>query len=103
VSGVLQIIQLLPKDRIRKLIRDSKSDHASKGFDTWTHLVSMIFCQCKSTISYQNSHRDHNVFGGIFDILVDHFAPQFRRKKKPKIKLKRKIYALDSTVIPLCL
>lgn len=82
-----QIAQHLPKNLIKKAIRELCTDKHAKGFDTWSHLVSMVFCQfagcgslrdisnglksatgnlnhlgisrapSKSTLSYQNEHR----------------------------------------------
>ena len=79
-----QVIALLPKEIIRKIIRDAGTDKHCKGYNTWIQLVSMIFCQfsnCDSvrdisnglksatgnlnhpgTVAYQNAHRDSSVF-----------------------------------------
>ena len=40
-----QVIQKLPKDWIKSLVRKHGTDKHAKGFNTWSHLVSMIFCQ----------------------------------------------------------
>ena len=40
-----QVIALLPKEIIRKIIRDAGTDKHCKGYNTWIQLVSMIFCQ----------------------------------------------------------
>ena len=40
-----QAIQKLPKDWIKSLVRKHGTDKHAKGFNTWSHLVSMIFCQ----------------------------------------------------------
>lgn len=40
-----QIISLLPKEKIRKIINKSGSDKHCKGYNTWSQFVSMIFCQ----------------------------------------------------------
>ncbi|MBR3939345.1 MAG: DUF4372 domain-containing protein [Bacteroidales bacterium] len=91
-----QVLQLLPKEQIKKIINDHGTDKCSKSFDTWSHLVSMIFCQftdcnslrdishgmrsaqgnlnhlgiksapSKSTIAYQNEHRNSEVFKDIY-------------------------------------
>lgn len=128
-----QIIRHLPKEKMRAVIRECKSDFASKGYDTWTQFIAMIFChigQCnsvrdisnvlrsatgnlahlgiknapsKSSVSYQNKHRDWEVFQKLFYALLDTLGPRFRVGHYPKIRLKRKIFALDSTLISLCL
>ena len=58
----------------------------------------------KSSLSYINIHRDWHLFHEYFNIVLSEIQSEcgFGRKKF-KIKLKRKIYALDSTVISLCL
>ena len=38
-----QLIKLIPKDVVGNCIGQSKSDHYYKKFDTWHHLVSMLF------------------------------------------------------------
>ena len=87
-----QVIGKLPKEIIRKIIRTAGTDKHCKGYDTWSQLVSMVFCQfsqcdsvrdisnglrsatgnlnhlgirrapSKSTVAYQNAHRDSGVF-----------------------------------------
>jgi hypothetical protein len=58
----------------------------------------------KSSLSYINIHRDWHLFHEYFKIVLREIQSEcvFGRKKF-KIKLKRKIYALDSTLISLCL
>ena len=87
-----QIISLLPKEKIKGIIRKSETDKHSKGYGTWSQFVSMVFSQfsgcdsvrdisnglksatgnlnhlgisrapSKSTVSYQNARRDSSVF-----------------------------------------
>lgn len=87
-----QITQLLPKELIKSLSKKHGSDRHAKGFNSWSHLLSMIFCQfadCvslreisnglrsangnlnhlgiprapgKSTLSYRNEHRSCEFF-----------------------------------------
>ena len=58
----------------------------------------------KSSMSYINKHRDWHLFHEFFNSLLNEIQSEcsFKRKRF-KIKLKRKIYALDSTVVSLCL
>ncbi len=58
----------------------------------------------KSSLSYINKHRDWHLFHDFFYSVLNEIQSEcsFSRKRF-KIKLKRKIYALDSTVISLCL
>ena len=87
-----QIISKLDRISFSKLVKEKQTDKHQKGFNSWTHLVSMLFCQfaksqsvrdisnglrsatgnlnhmgvqkapSKSTISYQNKHRDWELF-----------------------------------------
>lgn len=38
-----QVIQQLPKELIKSLIKKHETDKHAKGFNTWSHLVSMFF------------------------------------------------------------
>ena len=49
-----QIFQKLPKDEIKKIIREYGTDKHSKGFNTWTHFVSMVFCQFADCVSLRD-------------------------------------------------
>ncbi|MDY3851690.1 MAG: DUF4372 domain-containing protein, partial [Prevotella sp.] len=46
-----QVIQQLPKELIKPLVKEHDTDKHSKGFNTWSHLVSMIFCQFADCVS----------------------------------------------------
>lgn len=45
------IIQVLPKDLIKSLIKEHGTDKHSKGFNTWSKLVSMIYCKFAYCVS----------------------------------------------------
>ncbi|HUH74610.1 MAG TPA: DUF4372 domain-containing protein, partial [Chitinophagales bacterium] len=87
-----QIISKLDRSKFNKLVSEKQTDKHCKGFNSWTHLVSMLFCQfaksqsvrdisnglrsatgnlnhlgvnrapSKSTISYQNKNRSSDLF-----------------------------------------
>ena len=87
-----QIISKLDRVKFSKLVSSKQTDKHQKGYSSWTHLVSMLFCQfaksqsvrdisnglrsatgnlnhlgiskapSKSTISYQNKHRSWELF-----------------------------------------
>jgi Domain of unknown function (DUF4372) len=40
-----QIISKLDRGKFSKLVTQKQSDKHNKGFNSWTHLVSMLFCQ----------------------------------------------------------
>ncbi len=101
-----QVIGQLPKEIIKSILRKAGTDKHCKGYNTWSQLISMIFCQfsncdsvrdisnglrsatgnlnhlgisrapSKSTVAYQNAHRDSNVFRDIFYALFQYFGQQ---------------------------
>lgn len=125
-----QVIGKMPKENIRKIIRTAQTDKYCKGYDTWSQLISMIFCQfsccdsvrdisnglksatgnlnhlgisrapSKSSISYQNTNRDSNVFRDIFYMLYNHFGQQAQWQRK-YFRFKMPIKLLDSTLVSL--
>ena len=40
-----QIISKLERLSFSKLVKEKETDKHQKGFNSWTHLVSMLFCQ----------------------------------------------------------
>lgn len=127
-----QIIGKLDKNIFRKLVKDKQTDKYAKGFTSWTHLVSMLFCQfaksqsvrdisnglrsatgnlnhlginrapSKSNLSYQNKHRNWELFQSYYYQLFEYLGQQtgFRQVK---FRVKSKIFLLDSSTISLCL
>lgn len=125
-----QAIGKLPKECIRKIIREEKMDKHSKGYDTWSQFISMMFCQfsgcdsvrdisnglnsangnlnhlgicrapSKSTVAYQNAKRDSGVFRRIFYALLAHFGQQ-TIWQRTKFRFKMPIKLLDSSTITL--
>jgi len=109
---------------VRKIIKNHEADKYCKGFDTYQHLMVMIFAQiygCKSlrelefvfnshhqkhyhlglntvvrsTLSYANTHRGVEVFSDVLQRLLHRLG----RKKKAEIK--DLVFLLDSTSITL--
>ncbi len=127
-----QIISKLDRQKFSKLVAKVKADKHCKGYNSWTHLVSMLFCQfaksqsvrdisnglrsatgnlnhlginkapSKSSISYQNKHRCWELFKEYYFELLNHLGQQ-AKFKQVKFKIKSKIFLLDSTTISLCL
>ena len=127
-----QIIAKLDRVKFTKLVNVKQSDKHEKGYNSWTHLVSMLFCQfaksqsvrdisnglrsatgnlnhlgierapSKSTISYQNKHRNWELFREYYYQLLGSLGQQVGFKQV-KFKIKSKIFLLDSTTISLCL
>jgi len=127
-----QIIGKLDRLKFKKLVKEYKTDKHQKGFDSWTHLVSMLFCQfaksqslrdisfglksatgnlnhlginrapSKSTIGYQNKKRNWELFRDYYYSLQQSLG-QHPEFKQVKFKIKSKILLLDSSTISLCL
>lgn len=127
-----QIISKLNRHSFQRIVNKKQTDKHQKGYNSWTHLVSMLFCQfaksqsvrdisnglrsatgnlnhlgiqkapSKSTISYQNKHRSWELFQEYYYHLFEHLGQQ-ARFKRVKFRIKSKIFLLDSTVISLCL
>ena len=123
-----QIISRLDRIGFAKLVKDKQTDKHQKGYNSWTHLVSMLFCQfaksqsvrdisnglrsatgnlnhlgidkapSKSTISYQNKHRDWKLFRDYYYHLLESLGQQ-AAFKQVKFKIKSKIFLLDSTTV----
>ena len=127
-----QIISKLDRNIFSKLVAKHQTDKHQKGYNSWTQLVSMLFCQfaksqsvrdisnglrsatgnlnhlginrapSKSNISYQNKHRSWELFRDYYFALFEQLGQQ-ARFKRVKFNIKSKIFLLDSTTISLCL
>ena len=127
-----QIISKLDRSKFSKLVNERETDKHNKGYNSWTQLVSMLFCQfaksqsvrdisnglrsatgnlnhlgiqkapSKSSISYQNKNRDYNLFKDYYYQLLGSLGQQ-AGFKQVKFKIKSKIFLLDSTTISLSL
>src|SRR5680860_702853 len=127
-----QIISKLDRSVFKKLVINKETDKHQKGYNSWTHLISMLFCQfaksqsvrdisnglrsatgnlnhlgiqrapSKSTISYQNKNRSWELFRDYYYVLLESLGQQ-AQMKRTKFKIKSKIFLLDATTISLCL
>lgn len=127
-----QIISKLDRSSFKSLVKEKETDKHQKGYNSWTHLVSMLFCQfaksqsvrdisnglksatgnlnhlgiqkapSKSTISYQNKNRDWQLFKDYYYKLLSQLGQQMN-VKQTKFRIKSKIFLLDSSTISLCL
>ncbi|MFQ5688421.1 MAG: IS4 family transposase [Candidatus Scalindua sp.] len=128
-----QIISKLDRYSFKKAVERYGTDKHHKGINSWSHLVSMLFCHfsksnslreisnglrsatgnlnhlgvslapSKSSLSYINQHRSWELFRDYYFALFNTL-----RKEVPfqRIKFKsklKKILILDSTTISLCL
>lgn len=127
-----QIIQKLDRSIFNKLAKEHKTDKHEKGFNSWSHLVSMLFCHLaksqslrdisnglrsatgnlnhlgnvhpptKSNLGYQNKHRDWKLFKDYYFALLNQLGQQ-ADFKQVKFRIKSKIFLLDASTISLCL
>ncbi|MDZ7693503.1 MAG: IS4 family transposase [Balneolaceae bacterium] len=104
----------------------------AKGITSWTHLVTMLFCQfsklnslrdvcnglksasgnlnhlgvgrapCKSSLPYQNKHRDWRLFKAYYFKMLGKLSAM-AKFRQTRFKIKSKILLPDSTTISLCL
>lgn len=126
-----QLVAFFDRNKFMNLVMKNKTERYSKGFKSWDHFVSMLFCQVaqakslreisgglaccmgklrhlgvasapsKSTLSYANKNRSWLLFRDLF---YDTF--EFCRKhslRGHKFRFKNKLLSLDSTTISLCL
>ena len=46
-----QVIRLIPREIIQRLVKKHGTDKHAKGFNSWSHLVTMIFSQFSGSVS----------------------------------------------------
>lgn len=128
-----QVLGLIDRSTFRQIVNRHDTDKHSKGINSWTHFVSMLFMQfsgasslrdisnglrsatgnlnhlgvsrapCKSSLSYMNQHRSFELFRDLYFMLLDKLEPSLQRRRKYARKLKRKIFIMDASIIPLSL
>ena len=127
-----QIIQKLDRSIFKILVKKHDTDKHHKGFDSWSHLTSMLFCHfaksqslrdisnglrsatgnlnhlgnvyppTKSNLSYQNKHRSWELFRDYYYKLQKELEQQ-QGFNQVKFSIKSKILLLDASKISLCL
>jgi len=133
VSLFSQVLKQIDRSIFNRLVEKHKTVKYSKGINTWTHFVSMLFMQfskvdslrdisnglrsatgnlshlgvknapCKSSFSYINQHRKALFFEELYFELLEQLEPCLAKRRKYAHRLKRKIFIMDSSIIPLCL
>ena len=126
-----QLAEFLDKDKFRHLVDKYEGNRYVKHFTCWNQLLALMFGQlsnreslrdlvvaleahqskcyhlglgknpiAKTTFATANKNRDYRIFEEFAFYMMD----QARSKRATDIfKLKGKVYAFDSTTIPLCL
>lgn len=132
IASFSQIVKKIDRPIFNKLVKDKQTDKGCNGFDSWTHLISMLFCHLakstsvrdisnglrsatgnlnhlgvqqapsKSSISYQNKRRDADLFKDLYYSMLEPLGQQMGVKRN-KLKIKVPVYLLDATIISLCL
>lgn len=113
-----------------RLVKQTGTEYAAKGFSSWGHSVAMLFCQLgqahslreicnglagcfrklrhlgisrgpkRSTLAYANEHRSRELFEKVFFGLLSRCQGEFVGKRK--FRFKNKLLSFDATVIELC-
>ena len=126
-----QLVEFLDNDKFRHLVDKYEGNRYVKHFTCWNQLLALMFGQlsnreslrdlvvaleahqskcyhlglgknpiAKTTFATANKNRDYRIFEEFAFYMMD----QARSKRATDIfKLKGKVYAFDSTTIPLCL
>jgi len=133
VTLLSQVLSLIDRSKFSQLVKKHKSDKYSKGINSWTHFASMFFMQlaganslrdisnglrsatgnlqhlgikkapCKSSLSYLNATRTHLLFMDLYFALLDQYEPSLLKRRQYARRLKRKVFIMDASLIPLCL
>lgn len=126
-----QIQKLFPRAEFQKHVQTNKAERHARGKSCWDQYTAMLFAQfakaqslseivnglksCegklqhlgikpigKSTLSYMNEHRPSELYRDIFYSFLGKAHAEAGTWKKP-FGIKKKVYSIDSTTIPLCL
>lgn len=124
-----QMLQMFSRFEFQKAVLETKTEYHSRGFSSWNHFVSMLFGQLsgqdslrgieaglatqarslyhlgirpvhRSTLSYANEHRSHELFKKTFFWMLSKCQPL---APKHKFRFKNPLYSLDATIVDLCL
>ena len=133
ISLFSQILGVIDRELFNREVRKHNTDKYNKGINTWTHFVSMLFMQfagvsslrdisnglrsatgnlnhlgvkkapCKSSMSYINKNRSYEVFADVYFALLEKLEPSLRKSRLYAKRIKRKIFIMDASIIPLSL
>lgn len=128
-----QMLDLISRSDFEKLVKEHKTEHAAKGFRSWTHFVVMLFAQLtnqhglrsiEQSINMQGNSWYHlgitNKAGGVkrstlsyankkrnsnlFKALFFYLLIQAQSiKTSHGFRFKNPLYSVDATTIDLCL
>jgi len=125
-----QMLQLIPRYRFEKAVKDYKTEHASKGLSSWEHFSAMLFAQLsgqrglrgiesglacqrqaayhlgikrpvkRSSLSYANNKRSCVLFESVFHMMLERLVDH---QPGHGFRFKNPLYSVDATTIDLCL
>ena len=124
-----QMLKMFSRFEFQKAVKETKTEYHARGFRSWNHFVAMLFGQLsgqdslrgieaglatqakslyhlgvkpvhRSTLSYANEHRSHELFKKTFEWMLSKCQPW---APKHKFRFKNPLYSIDATVIDLCL
>lgn len=124
-----QVLGLISRMGFAKDAKAVKAERHAKGFSSWDHFVSMMFCQLaqaqslreitnglrccvgklnhlgmkeapkRSTLSYANAHRPWQLYEQTFYRLLGRCVAEAPRHK---FRFKNKLLSMDASMIELC-
>jgi len=123
------MLQMFSRFEFQKAVKATNTEYHARGFRSWNHFVAMLFGQLsgqdslrgieaglatqakslyhlgvepvhRSTLSYANEHRSHELFKKTFEWMLSKCQPL---APKHKFRFKHPLYSIDATVIDLCL
>lgn len=124
-----QMLKMFSRYEFQKAVAETKTEYHARGFSSWEHFAAMLFGQLsgqdslrgieaglatqsenlyhlgicpihRSTLSYANEHRTHELFKKIFESMLSKCKPV---APKHKFKFKNPLYSIDASTIDLCL
>ena len=128
-----QVTKLLPKKTFDRMVLKYEGDKYIKHFSCWNQLMSMMYGQLcsrdslsdlitcikvhkakfhhlgfgknvsKNNLSNANKARDHNIFQDYAYHLISIAQREYIWEEEPIEKIDGPVYAIDSTIIDLCL
>jgi len=124
-----QLLSFLPKDRFHSFVGQHEADKYTKTLSTWNQLTALLYAQAtekeslreietglkthehtwyhlgvrsvaRSTLSYANTNRSYEIFEKLFYALLERCQEVTAANR---FSFKNPLYALDATIIRLCL
>ncbi|OQX85496.1 MAG: hypothetical protein B6D55_07370, partial [Candidatus Omnitrophica bacterium 4484_70.2] len=93
-----QILQMFPRFEFQKAVKETKTEYHARGFTSWNHLATNVKALYhlgikpihRSTLSYANELRSHELFKKIFFFMLSKCQPL---APKHKFRFKNPLYS----------